>query len=83
MRDSAQGHVLQLIEAFLSRLAAYEPTFNVAVHLPLAASHTPTVLSLLPLARDRPSGLHATLVTSFECPCIGIITADIRTTWER
>jgi hypothetical protein len=26
MRDSAQGHVLQLVEAFLSRLATYEPT---------------------------------------------------------
>ncbi len=26
MRDSAQGHVLQLVEAFLSRLATYKPT---------------------------------------------------------
>jgi hypothetical protein len=26
MRDSAQGHVLQLVEAFLSRLAPYKPT---------------------------------------------------------
>jgi intraflagellar transport protein 81 len=26
MRDSAQGHVLQHVEAFLSRLATYEPT---------------------------------------------------------
>jgi hypothetical protein len=28
MRDYAQGHVLQLVEAFLSRLATYKPTHS-------------------------------------------------------
>ncbi len=36
------------------------PTSSVAVHVPLAASHTRRVLSPLPLASFRPSGLHAT-----------------------
>ncbi len=44
------------------------------MHVLLAASHTRTVLSSLLLARDRPSGLHATmLVTAAECPCGGTI----------
>jgi hypothetical protein len=42
----------------------------------LAASHTRTVMSSLQLASDRPSGLHATVRTHFECPCIGSITVS-------
>ncbi len=44
------------------------PTSSVAVHVPLAASHTRRVMSPLPLASCRPSGLHATDLTVPECP---------------
>ena len=37
---------------------------------PLLSSHTLAVLSLLPVASCRPSGLKVTPVTSSVCPCV-------------
>ncbi len=49
------------------RSARPGPTSSVAVHAPLATSHTHRVVSALPLASWRPSGLQATEVTVFQC----------------
>jgi hypothetical protein len=46
----------------------YELTSNVATQAPLATSHTRRVLSQLPLASCRPSGLHVTERTTSKCP---------------
>ena len=45
-----------------------EYTSRVAVHCPLATSHSRAVLSLEPVANVFPSTLNATLLTSFKCP---------------
>ncbi len=45
MRDSAQGHVLQLVEAFISRLATYKPT-QPPTHAHAIALHSCLIVAL-------------------------------------
>lgn len=49
-------------------LPSVHRTSSVSWHLPLATSHMRTVMSSLPLASCRPSGLNATLSTDFVWP---------------
>ena len=50
-------------------------TWSVAVLSPLPRSHSLAVLSALPVASCRPSGLKATPVTVSVCPCVAAVGA--------
>ncbi len=56
MRDSAQGHVLQLVEAFLSRSATYKPTHAFA-RLGSRSSFLRSTLTHPPTSRQVPAGM--------------------------
>jgi len=44
---------------------------------PVDASHSRTVLSMLPLASRVPSGLHETDTTQWSCPLSGHLTSNV------
>lgn len=53
-------------------------TCSVALQLPLPTSQRRAVLSKLPVASVRPSGLNATLLIKEECPCGGRVVMRMR-----